>query len=437
MHKLFPPFGLLLFAFGLGCANEITTTETKASISFNITELSDEDYPDNPDIGFRASDYQSEYFELGELSISDIDHCQISFFSSNGADTVQLNELSLLEFIPKIPERFKSDEYLSLLTVVNQEWNRNQVRFLKGEFNCSSDKISRVDLARNCLNAKLWEVIVYVQEGDKTLPYVHGWFDFPEKLYAELFEQRNQVPYSTYSAYLDNWKQPESKTINFDQLRTVHDRSVCSFEDLSFEMYPIAGAREKKFKEIIYPTQFKSMKDLQTDSSLFATFSQPGFYNCQSPRTTELGRFYHLNQVEFLETSSSDGKNNLELVFHFSDEEEERQTQLNIGGLDLAMIPALSPQDANKGWKNSMGFGNHSFYEGYNEHKSLNPNDNPYFAALFDEELNWLDSHQIGIDGPVIHVDDVSPYLLHVWLLSFERHAFVGHYVISLEPEGI
>ena len=52
-------------------------------------------------------------------------------------------------------------------------------------------------------------------------------------------------------------------------------------------MYPLAGAREKKFKEIIYPQSFKNMRDLQTDSALFATFTPPGFYNKKDPRATD------------------------------------------------------------------------------------------------------------------------------------------------------
>ena len=52
--------------------------------------------------------------------------------------------------------------------------------------------------------------------------------------------------------------------------------------------------------------------------------------------------------------------------------------------------------------------------------------------VLLDENGKWLDSHTIGIDGPLLHLDENDPTLLHVWLLSFERHALVGHYTIQL-----
>ena len=100
--------------------------------------------------------------------------------------------------------------------------------------------------------------------------------------------------------------------------------------------------------------------------------------------------------------------------------------------MDKNDIPTLAVEDVNKGWKNSMGFGNHTFYETYQhclEHSSLH---SEYFAMLTDEDNKWLDSHFIGIDGPLLHWDENEEGLLHLWVLAFERHAFVGHYTIKI-----
>jgi len=43
-----------------------------------------------------------------------------------------------------------------------------------------------------------------------------------------------------------------------------------------------------------------------------------------------------------------------------------------------------------------------------------------------------LDSHYVGIDGPLLHWDKNDPTKLHVWVLSFERHALIAHYVLDL-----
>jgi len=52
---------------------------------------------------------------------------------------------------------------------------------------------------------------------------------------------------------------------------------------------------------------------------------------------------------------------------------------------------------------------------------------------LTDEKGEFLDSHFVGIDGPLIHKDSKNQNILHVWLLSYERHALVGHYTIKLD----
>jgi len=51
-----------------------------------------------------------------------------------------------------------------------------------------------------------------------------------------------------------------------------------------------------------------------------------------------------------------------------------------------------------------------------------------------DDEGKWLDSHEIGIDGPLLHLSEDGE-TLHVWLLSFERHALVGHYSLPYKPK--
>lgn len=47
----------------------------------------------------------------------------------------------------------------------------------------------------------------------------------------------------------------------------------------------------------------------------------------------------------------------------------------------------------------------------------------------------WIDHHSFGIDGPVMHRDEHDPNLLHVELLSYERHALIGHFQVQIKPE--
>jgi hypothetical protein len=52
--------------------------------------------------------------------------------------------------------------------------------------------------------------------------------------------------------------------------------------------------------------------------------------------------------------------------------------------------------------------------------------------VLLDSQDRWINHHEVAIDGPVLHRDKLNPDLLHLYLLSYERHTLIGHYVISL-----
>ncbi|MBI2257535.1 MAG: hypothetical protein HYU67_01390 [Flavobacteriia bacterium] len=210
--------------------------------------------------------------------------------------------------------------------------------------------------------------------------------------------------------------------------------SHLSYIDLSDQPYPVKGERQKKFKEIIYPSSFLKMRNLQSDSTLFATFTPPGYYNKKDPRKTELGRIYFLKNIELFEIKSNSNQQVLnEIQFTFLHKSTDEITKFVIGGLDFNLIPVLSESEANDAWKNSMGIGNHSFYETYSEHLKNKSLISPFYALLLDGQDKWLDSHKVGIDGPLIHFSDQDKKALHIWFLSFERHAIVGHYRMQIE----
>jgi hypothetical protein len=37
----------------------------------------------------------------------------------------------------------------------------------------------------------------------------------------------------------------------------------------------------------------------------------------------------------------------------------------------------------------------------------------------------------VAVDGPVLHRDEADPGKLHLYLLSYERHSLVGHFVLA------
>lgn len=435
MLKKFLPIFLLPFLSACGGSEESTDSDdsdqnAKSKWSIELEELFDDAYPNNPDISIRHSLYTK--IEYGKVDLERLDDGNFDIVVNpiDNKDTVALRNIDLLELMPTICQKIQGNEYLKKIAVINQEWNRHQVKFLEGEFEVSGDNtqgIKRVDLARNCLNSYLWEIIFYAEEDSVLKPYYHGWFDFPHELYANLFKERNDEDFTEYEKSLVDWIDPEHKAIDLNELRNMTTEVNAPFTNLNHEEYPLAGERKKKQMNIMHPKNTTVMQDFLNDSTVFATFSPPGFYNQEDPRSTELSRLARLDStfVRVLDNGL------LEIELNFNTGNAAKETNFIVSGLDKSEIPTLAVADVNNGWQNSMGFGNHTFYETYQDAIRRSSKNSEYFAFLSDVDGLWIDSHFVGIDGPMMHWDIENPNLLHFWILSFERHAFVGHYVID------
>ncbi|AHM60245.1 hypothetical protein D770_09940 [Flammeovirgaceae bacterium 311] len=418
---------LLLVCIGFQACNQ----QQEGIWVIPVQELNKQEYPDNPDLESMHSLHDEVLYESFKLTEKDSNRFDIVMIPNADGDTIEISSISLMEWVPTIASHLKGDEYLSTIAVVNQEWNRNQIRFDTGDFTikgANRHNIERVDVARNCLNAYLWEVIMWAEENGTTKPYYHGWFNFPKDLYARLFEARNGVSFEKYAAVLEEWTDPASEKINLSKLRTVVSEQAVAFSNHNQESYPLKGERSRKLKNVLYPKNTTKIQDFLTDKTLYATFSQPGFYNPKDPRKTELSRLSQLEEVLVRKIKPVPATNDslLEIELVFNNPAKDITTRYYISGIDLAEIPVLDVEQANDGWQNSMGFGNHTFYETYEHAQKHSSLTSPYFAALTDGQGRWLDSHKIGIDGPLMHLDKEGK--LHLWILSFERHSFVGHY---------
>jgi len=404
-----------------------------------LVELTDKEYPNNPDKKYRSNTYSK--VDYNEVIFDEVGEGRynIEFVPMDEKyPKVAMEEINLMEFIPTIPEYVRDDEYLSLLSVVNQEWNRNQITFRNNLFTIEPGKkahkhrISRVDVARSCLNSYLWEAFFYTYNpvwGKHELMY-HGWFTFPKGLYQKLFEKRNNIQFDKYAENLEEWKDLPSELIDFESLRSVISERTIAYEDLSDEMYPIEGERKKKEDEIVFPRNPRRMTDFHTDKAKFSSFVEPGMYVKKEKRLTQLSRFQKLEKSVVRETQNGDQRLQ-EIELSFSNDKGQ-ETILTIGGIDLMDISIVLDEKVNDGDLFSMGIGNHTFYENYHDQQSYSSLDNPYFGILTDEKGNYLDSHFVGIDGPLLHRDSKDQDILHIWLLSYERHALVGHYKLKV-----
>ena len=430
-------FSIIILFLVFSCSqNKENNDDAKLLNTADVVELTDEQYPDNPDISIRHKLDGKFAHSIVEIERKG-DLFNIYFYPQNEfSDTLVLSDIDLLEWIPTIPEHIKEDAYLSKVGIINQEWNRQQVKLFEDKYsfkgvNKESKITKRVDLARNCLNAYLWEVITYADQDGELKPVYHGWFSFPKALYQQLFYERNNVEFSKYAEYLEVWKDIESEKINLDVLRTPIDDLDVSFVSKNNLFYSLVGERKKKQVNIIKPKKAHVINDFLNDSTLYATFTPPGFYNTKDSRKTQLSLLKELEKVAVsnVVTKNTSKDSTLELRLTF-DNGLGLKTDVVIGGLIKSKIPVLPVELAHNGFQMPMGIANHSFYETYEENQSRSAKDHPFYAFILDSDGKWLDSHKVGVDGPLFHFDEKGK--LHLWLLSFERHSFVGRYVIDL-----
>ena len=394
---LFLAMSSILFT---ACGGETTTTTTNDTPnildedpslkSIPVKLLSDTEYPDNPDMGFRSVRYNNVIYDQLELKRKTDFVYDFKFVNKTDAgQSISFSDINVFEFIPSVPEWVKVDEYLTYIGIINQEWNRMQLRFSADQYKIEGDSlgenVERIDIARNCLNSYLWEIIAFEKTEEGVVPHYHGWFDFPRDWYADMFNKKNDLDFEKYRKPLEDWVEPKNKLANLEVLRQVEEEKELKFKVLNDELYPLEGARKKKKKNIIIPTTHNVIQDFLTDSTLYATFMPPGFYTRSEPRKTELSRFESLSLVKARKTINTnlDDKESTEFALQF-ESKNHNITELILSGVSLKKIPVLSNDQAHKGWKMPMGIANHSFYETYDQALAQPQMNSPFFSFLLD-----------------------------------------------------
>jgi hypothetical protein len=414
-----------------------------AAFSAPVTMLTDEQYPDCPDIGFRSDQYNKIAYSNIKLTAKGKSVFDVEITDAKDPNhKVVVRDMDLTELVPSAPEWVKKDGYLTLIGIMNQEWNRHQVGFKPegprvqvsgGEF--ETKNVSRVDIANNCLHAGYWEIILFSKEKGDDQPYFHGWFTFPKDLYGQLFEMKNGLAYADYKDYLETYQEPPMQAVDLNVLRKEVSSQAAHFVSKNDEFYPVKSDRQKKEKNIIYPGQRPAaINAFLTDETKFATFSPPGMYEKKSPRATTLGKLATIKSVEWKKTSdlTAAGGESLELQLAFENKTGDMKTKLIIGGIKPSMLPKLDPADAHKGWNAPMGIALHPFSESYDASAKAPDKQNSYYAMFVNEKGEWINSHNLGVDGPLMFIDKGDERQMHLYLLSFERHAFVGHFVVEM-----
>ncbi|GAA3921492.1 hypothetical protein [Litoribacillus peritrichatus] len=414
-------------------------------MDISVKEYTTDEYPEDP---APISAYYKKYGGRS-LTLTKNDETHFDFTLKPEEDdrvaTVTFKNIDLELFVPKLSNWVKDDKGLEVITLVDREWNRQQVSFppdsehieISGGDGFEIENMHSVHLARNCLNAGLWEVLLFTKEDGGKKLYYQGWFDFPLGHYKDVFEKINQVSYWDHWARLEHWMDPAGTQVDLEQLRTIRSERIVEVDPLLNERVIVAGEQKRKIRTFNASTNIVTWKDFMTqpDKVQFASFVPPGQYKLNQAWNNKYWQIGELDYAKMRDIAPASGKKESlqELELTFKDTETGLNNRLIISGFDVNALPQLETKDYPKGLYKPMGINVPPFYQSYEQLKEQPPYESEYFSVLLDENDEWIDHHSTSIDGPVMHLDKEDKSILHLYLLSYERHTLVRHFTINLD----
>lgn len=406
-----------------------------------VTEFTNAEYPEDP---AGRSEWLTEY-QGRRLKLVRKDDTHFDFVFEPLHDQVAkviVKDVDVSLMTPSLPEWTKEDPGLERIALTDREWNRQQVYFggpedghveVSGGNGWEVENLYSVALAKNCLNAGLWELILTVEQDGQKKMYYQGWFTFPLGLYKEIFEHNTGLAYSKHWYYLEHWFDPAGMAMHLDTLREVEQEWVPLAKFDPDEPLMIAGEQVRKRRTTV-AENIRTWGDFYKPQEVrYASFIPPGRYSVDHPWENEYQRLEKFEKAVLrkVRTPASDElRDELELMF--SSSKHPGKVRFLVGGIDIESIPQLSTDDYPKGLYMPMGIGVPPFYQDYTALTEDPPSKTGYFSLLLDEQDRWIDHHSFAIDGPVIHRDETDPNLIHLYLLSYERHSLIGHWVIDV-----
>jgi len=429
---------IIIAASALGIRT-YTRYQVGASMDISVQEVTNIDYPEDP--AARSASHGQYNGRQLTLIQRDPSHFDFVFKPSHShiAKIIFRNvDVSLMT--PSLPAWTKDDPGLRRIALTDRQWNRQQVQFpagsvhleIEGGDGFEKNQLVSAELAKNCLNAGLWEIMLFTNEGGNKSLYYQGWFTFPLGHYKNIFEQSTGLNYQDHFHYLEHWVDPAGAPMKLPLLRQVlSEREVPTQFDPSERIFA-AGEQLRKKRTLLGQNTITWSDYYPPRNIQFASFIPPGRYSVNRPWSNKYWKIDRFQKSILREVRSPDaGKTLHELELAFQSSVDSQVTRFLVSGFDLNALPQLSVSDYPKGLYMPMGIGTPPFNQSYEELKRNPPDKSAYVSLLLDDQDRWIDHHSFAIDGVVLHRDKSKANVIHAYLLSYERQTLIGHFVIS------
>lgn len=432
--------GFALLALVGGCFWWQAKYRVADEMVVSLREFSTTDYPENPaDLSALHGRYSGRQLRLTQRSETHFDFRLESSDTNNS--TIVWPNVDVSLFATGQPEWTRRHAGNQLIALTDREWNRQQVVFKPGSNRVEilggdgweRTNLFTAEIAKNCLNAGLWELLLFTREGGGKKLYYQAWFTFPLGHYRRLVERNAGVPYRDLWHRLEHWRDPEGTIVDLAGLRRVvseHPAAITEDRD-----GPVLTAGEQSRK--VRTTQVRNVRRYRDwfdgRPVTFGSFIKPGRYDNDVPHGNEYWRVREFIGGTWRRIESPAGPGPLdELELRFRDARTGGTHRFLVGGFAARDLPQLRPADNANGLYRPMGIAVPPFFQTIEDLEKSPPARSPYYSVLLDQADRWLNHHRIGIDGPVLHRDEAEPGTLHLYLLSYERHALVAHFTIKI-----
>ena len=190
----------------------------------------------------------------------------------------------------------------------------------------------------------------------------------------------------------------------------------------------MATLNEKK--NIMTEHTIHQFKDYYQDDVKFAAFLPPGIYRKDKPWGNKYQLIANPTTATFNEIETPDGQKRQEVIIHYQGKDSSYDFYLS--GFDMNKLPRLDIKNYADGSLYLMGIGAAPLKQNYSDLMNTPPENRSEFSVFLNDRNEWINHHDMAIDGTILFLDKKKPNLLHMYLVSYERHAVVAHYSIDL-----
>ncbi|MFI5183398.1 MAG: hypothetical protein ACHQNV_03290 [Vicinamibacteria bacterium] len=383
----------------------------------SLTPEAPDGYADNPSTLARPLRQ-----DIKSLELRDLGGGRFAIRLGEGSDAPALPSVDLRPFVPRIPALAKGDPDLGRFALIQRELNRNQTRF------GPTSGADETHIANNCLRAGLWEVLLDKKVESGLAMQYHAWFTFPWDVYGRLFETANAgLKWNDYAKILVEYPKIDGMAAPLEKLRTVvaetNRLAVTTHLDEPLQFLP----EQKRKSRLVVTPGIRTYGDFVLAAHQpikTAKFAEPGLYDSKDPVSFDLTWLKSPKAIAWRRVKGSDGTPMQEVEITYANGYHLIAGDATLGTLS----PQAKTPEADKDvLKLTFGIGTPDIYAAAADRAKEFESPRPNYLLLLGQDGRHVDNHHAGVDRLFLWRDDATPSLLHLWLVGYERIAFVSH----------